>query len=321
MSRWGASIFFVWAAGAALAGSAGPVALDGLEPEEVELRDAGLPVAIAPDGALTATVQDGREGFAVEGWGCKSCTRRFPVPAGVGPISALALAAGGRLAATGHEDGTVIVWDLGNRVEQSRLALHRAPVRALALSPTGRLLASLAPPEPMVPLVDVEAGTRIGALPGTRADHRAVAFSPDGRRIAVGSAGQAEIWKVSTLESVRTIPLGAAAAEALAFGPEATLLAIGTGSAIRLAESETGKIVRELRAAVGAPGAIAFSADGRKLAGPGPDRELWVWEIPSGTVLTRSHVFDAPIAATGFLEAPARVAWGGGDVRGLVRLE
>jgi WD40 repeat protein len=77
----------------------------------------------------------------------------------------------------------------------------------IALSPDGRTLAS-ASDSGTVELWDTATGTRTAALRGVLLGYHAVAFSPDGERLAAGSNGQEaiKIWDLHSLEEVATLP-------------------------------------------------------------------------------------------------------------------
>jgi len=58
-----------------------------------------------------------------------------------GPLI-LQFAPDGKHLATGHEDGTIQVWDVGQRQRIKTVSRHKALITALAFSPDGKLLAS-----------------------------------------------------------------------------------------------------------------------------------------------------------------------------------
>src|SRR5258705_13925621 len=72
---------------------------------------------------------------------------------------------------------------------------HLGPVRALAYSPGGRVLASTGA-DRTIKLWDLAAARVRHTLAGHRDEVRALAFSPDARRLASGSwDGALRLWK------------------------------------------------------------------------------------------------------------------------------
>jgi dipeptidyl aminopeptidase/acylaminoacyl peptidase len=119
----------------------------------------------------------------------------------------------------------------------------------------------------------------------------AVAFSPDGQRIAFArDDGAVSIRKAAGGEELFSFGWPQKQAGAMAFSPDGGRLAIvSTGKEISLWDTATGQLVKE--AAAGVPLAdIAFSPDGGRLIAPGQDGKL--------------HLFDAAtLAGTGAIAA------------------
>jgi RNA polymerase sigma factor (sigma-70 family) len=157
-----------------------------------------MPVAFSPDGMALAAA--GPEGLALWDLAAGRLVRRWdPAPSEAtrppGNILAVAFSAEGTLA-TATAD-TIQFWDVAAGRELRQLRCRPNPARAgLAFSPDGRLLASAAPfphesqPGAVAPPVqfwDVTSGRQLAAaLPEAGLSPSSVAFSPDGRALAVG---------------------------------------------------------------------------------------------------------------------------------------
>jgi WD40 repeat protein len=120
----------------------------------------------------------------------------------------------------------------------------------------------------------------------------AIAFSPDGKVLASGSAdGTVRLWSMPTGKELHQFgELGGAAVRALAFSREGSILAVSDeDSWISLWNTVTGKRVPLAKGLMkGQPGgirALAFSRDGKTLASGDKDGTIRVWETSTGRKL------------------------------------
>ncbi len=158
----------------------------------------------------------------------------------------------------------------------------------LEVTPDGKAVA-VTSRQKFIHLIDFETGNAIrdfslenpeSALPASFAGVQAVAFTPDGKRMASGGYENdkdnyfARIWDVETGKELRRAMLGKAGygVGCLAFSPDGkTLATLGTqaGVILRLFDVETGK-ERKAFPKDGdrrtEPGSIAFSPDGKTVA-------------------------------------------------------
>jgi WD40 repeat protein len=131
---------------------------------------------------------------------------------------------------------------------------------------------------------------------------RALAFSPDGRRLAVaggpsGRFGEIKIWDVEKAPPalVSTIQGHTDAILAVAFSPDGNTIASGSyDKMIKLWEVSTGKLVRTLKEHSDAVYAVAFMPGGRQIVSGAGDRTLKVWDISTGKrVFTMTDALDS----------------------------
>src|SRR5262249_13940770 len=148
-------------------------------------------------------------------------------------------------------------------------------------------LTPLRPDEPLWPGALVR---RPAQLPGVRGwsiekrdapDAAAVAYRPDGKRLAVASReGRGiRIWDPENGRLVQILG-GQGTFTALAWSPDGRVLAVGTGGdgPVQLWEAETGQLLGLLAPPVAQTiGALAWSPDGRTLLAAGR-RECLVWD-------------------------------------------
>jgi WD40 repeat protein/serine/threonine protein kinase len=168
---------------------------------------------------------------------------------------------------------------------------HISPVRSVAFSPDGSLLAAGAIDGSVI-LWDMAERRTIGQ-PLVDADHiarvNAVAFSPDGSLLAVGlNDGTIQLWDVANGE-----PVGAPLAQHsegqpvwdLAFHPDGSLLASGSEGdedqkgTIILWDVATREAVDELLSDAEQIYSLAFSPDGKILASGCGDSVIYLWDM------------------------------------------
>jgi hypothetical protein len=189
------------------------------------------------------------------------------VPAHTGGVSALAVCPTGAIVVTGGADGTLKAWHPGRLAEAHRIAGEVGLVEQVAVDPTGRWAASVAmrlnPADIGVQLWDLATGAEIRRYRGPVDNLLSVAISPDGRRLAAGSAdGSAWVWPVeqSDLSVIRLRGhRGPVTAVLFLPGGAESLLTGGDDGMIRQWDlrTETGK--RGLPVPVGRIRSLAFS--------------------------------------------------------------
>src|SRR5262249_25382061 len=114
-----------------------------------------------------------------------------------------------------------------------------------------------------------------------------VAFSPDGRQLAVAlKAGAAQVWALPTRRVVRNL-YHHAIPVSVAFSPDGSLLASGDGNGlIRLWDLASGRRVRTLRGHMACIQEVQFSpADGPLLASAREDHTLKLLGVDAGREL------------------------------------
>jgi WD40 repeat protein/class 3 adenylate cyclase/tRNA A-37 threonylcarbamoyl transferase component Bud32/energy-coupling factor transporter ATP-binding protein EcfA2 len=213
-------------------------------------------------------------------------------------VTSVTFSPDGSMLAAGSLDGKVRIWDGGSPATAVRtIEVGKAWIWQIAFSPGGKLLAVATDPNgprdlynpdrPVaVVLYDVASGLRRGRAmaPGGKFGGLSLAFSPDGRLLATGSEGEAQLWNVASQRPVGSpLEVREDGFPSVAFSSDGRLLAAGGSVGIvRLWDVRTHRpAVPPLTVHTGPVTGAAFDPTGRFLATTamfGPTR---LWD-PSG---------------------------------------
>ncbi|MFO0875998.1 MAG: WD40 repeat domain-containing protein [Gemmataceae bacterium] len=140
-------------------------------------------------------------------------------------ITALAFQPGATLLATGHDDGTVRVWDWAEQKPLLELDAHGTEVSALAFSLDRKRLAT-AGEDKRIHLWDLETGRQVGTLQGHKDRITGLAWHPDNRRLFSSAWDTTvRVWDATTCEPIILLNSHATQVHALALSADGKLLA------------------------------------------------------------------------------------------------
>ncbi len=198
-------------------------------------------------------------------------------------LTVLAFNPQGTLLATGHDDGSVLLWEVVGGRLLGELQAHPRAVSALAFDARGAQLAS-AGEDRLIQLWDVVTGTATGRLEGHTDRIPALAWHPDGTRLySAGWDTTARVWDVARGEPLILLNSHAAQVTTLALSPDGSLLACADSSqAIHIWDTTNHKTLAVLPPQAAEIKALAFSADSQRLAAGGGERVIRLWDRRRG---------------------------------------
>jgi WD40 repeat protein len=259
----------------------------------VGIKDVVFCVAWHPDGQRIAVAGGNGGQFTVEVWNTQN-GQKYSLPVGLEYFAA-AFSNDCRYLVTGRGNGKVQIWDARDGREIGELGNHFGVVRGVAFSPKpeGRYLVS-ASVDGSVKLWDA---TRLGEIQKTGPQKPLrtfpvhspgaclnVAFSPDGKRIAIGDTEYTvKIWEVpgkETDQELLTLRGHSGDVYTVAFSPDGRLVAsAGEDSTVKVWDSHTGKLLRSFRGHTGLVNSLAFTRDGLRLVTGSRDRTVKFWDV------------------------------------------
>jgi hypothetical protein len=193
----------------------------------------------------------------------------------------------------------------------------RPEVASLAFHPAGSMVAAGSYQE--IQLLKPGGGIE-GRITGLAETVRAVAFSPDGSRLASGAGmpsrfGEVKIWNPVTRELVQGWEGHTDCIYSVAFSPDGSVLATASyDRSIKVWEVATGREIRSISGHVDAVYSLAFDPAGGRLASASADRTVKVWDVASGRQLgTPLSGSAAELYALAFYPGGRRIAAAGVD--------
>jgi len=187
--------------------------------------------------------------------------------------------------ASGHEDGSIRLWDArGNRLRRT-FAAHKGRVSALALlfHPNGSRLASGGGDGALL-WWDIDAGKQANALAESSMNIKVLAVAPDGAFLAAGGdGGRLDVWNARSGQRAWTSQEHEFWLTALAFSSDGKMLASGAyDRTIRLWSSDAGAPLQTLSGHEALINSLHFSPRGRVLASASADGSARLWDSWTG---------------------------------------
>ena len=193
----------------------------------------------------------------------------------------------------------------------------KSAVSALAFSNDNTLLAIGRYQE--VELINAQSGQSVGTLTGHANQILAVAFSPDGKLLAVAGGnpaqfGEVKIWDVAERKERLSIRAHRDHIFAVAFSPDGKMIATCSyDRMVKLWDVARGQEIKALKDHTDAVFRVVFSPDGKRLASASADRTVKIWDVGTGQRLyTLGDALDA-VHAIAFHPNGKRLVGAGAD--------
>jgi WD40 repeat protein len=236
-----------------------------------------------PDGTQVATL--GEAGLQVWDLAADRAVLTITLPV---EANTIAYTPSGDALVTGHDDGSVILWDSSSGDERRVLQAHADDVGGVRVSPDGRLLASTGA-EGVTILWDLDIGEARFAFPGTFLFTSEAVFSPDGRLLAVPNHGEGvaaadarlNLW--DTENGALRLTLMTASGSS-AFSPDGAFLTTGSSEGVAIWDLAAGpeQAPVTLTGHTGSFSGAAFRHDGSLIATTSRDGTAKVWDPATG---------------------------------------
>jgi WD40 repeat protein len=229
----------------------------------------------------------------------------------------LAVLPGSTTVVTGSEDASARVWDTA--AGPGPLLRFGGRVQALAMAPTGRLLAA-ADAAGRVRLVAADTLAERAAFSTPAGRVNSLAFAPDATRLlAACDDGSVHRWDLASGKPLAPFTPHTRRVYDVACSPDG--LGIATGSEDRTARLVAADDGRELLPPLRHPArvfGVAFHPDGRRLATACGDRIVRLWNLADGRELVACRGHEGPVNWVAFSADGERLASASSD--GTVRI-
>ncbi|WP_345654962.1 WD40 domain-containing protein [Streptomyces siamensis] len=142
----------------------------------------------------------------------------------------------------------------------------------------------------------------------------AVAFSPDGTRLAAASSDETvRIWDLASGETLHTLTGHNTWVNAVAFSPDGRLVTGSSDKTVRIWDPATGETLHTFTGHSGRVTTVAFSPDGTRLATASSDETARIWDPGSGETLHTLTGHNSAVTAVAFSPDGTRLATASSD--------
>ncbi len=229
------------------------------------------------------------------------------------PLYAAVFTEDGQKVITGGHDGTVRLWNAFNGTQDRLVGVHGNWVWALAVMPNTTNVAS-ASFDGSVRVWDYTTGNRIATIP-MDGEAFSVAFSPDGRRLFIGSRRSITVVSTTTwsTETVKVVTTGPVYDIDMAANGTVIAVAEGTTATIRNASTLEVSATLESGGRSGEIYSIALNNAATRVATGGTDYIVATFNAATGTQIGTAQAVIAPILGLDYSPDGTGLLSSGGD--------
>lgn len=243
------------------------------------------------------------------------------------PWRSVAFSADGQTLATGGEDGAIHTWSAENGAPIERVSIGSKPVLDLAFAGPATVATAAAGQKTVIHSLaqewKLERILGSGDADSPLTDRvNALAFSPDGARLAAGGgepsrSGQIVLWNVADGALIKDLSqVHSDTVLGLSFSPDGNQLASGASDKFaRITDVNSGEVIKSFEGHTHHVMGVAWKADGRTLVTAGADRVIKVWDILKGERKKNIEGFDKEITSVQFVGVSDEAVVSSGDHR------